>query len=383
MRPLCATFVAPALHRRQPRSANARLSCKRRVLLSPSRAPTRPAGALLARGSETVRAGNDASAAPSRTRDQQPVLLVSDLDNTLVDHTTAVGSDPALAAFRNAWERQLAPRGSTLVYSTGRSLALFAELQRAHRDLPTPDYLVCAVGTLIYDFARVKRTGDVSDATPDEDFARRLSAGYDRAAIERAAQPYVDAGVLRLQPPSEMNAHKVSYNVAVADAARVRNDVVPALRDALQRGTSRAPGADTGLRVKMVLSSDSSGAYLDLLSQCAGKGASLAYLRRRLGVSPEQCVVCGDSGNDIDLFFGDVEDGTGDGERDGAPASDTASIGSGGSGALGIAVANARPELLDAFAADARPEHFVARERCAAGVVDGLRHFGFLPASGA
>lgn len=296
-----------------------------------------------------------------RQRRNLPVLLVSDLDGTLIDHDEPLSpasaapaaphrnerGDAKLVAFEHAWRTQLAPRGSILVYSTGRSLTRFERVQREHRCLPTPHYLISAVGTVIYDFSCVN-SGAAAHAEPDRAYEARLSEQYDRATVERAAQPYLDAGLLRAQPPSEMNAHKVSYDIDTRDAERVRTHVMPALRRALEDDGERRGR----LRVKMVLSSDSKGAYLDILSQHAGKGASLVFLREKLGVPPHRCVVCGDSGNDIDLFLN--------------------------GGECGVAVANARPELLHALEREQRPEHYVAHERCAAGVLDGLRHFGFL-----
>ncbi len=44
------------------------------------------------------------------------VLLVSDLDDTMI------GDDSGSAAFKRFWEREAVPRGSRLVYNTGRAL---------------------------------------------------------------------------------------------------------------------------------------------------------------------------------------------------------------------------------------------------------------------
>lgn len=42
---------------------------------------------------------------------------------------------------------------------------------------------------------------------------------------------------------------------------------------------------------------------IDVLPINAGKGNAAEYLRTKLGVSPEQTIVAGDSGNDADMLF--------------------------------------------------------------------------------
>ena len=63
-----------------------------------------------------------------------------------------VGDDDTTAEFTAVWTRRDAlPPGSTLVYSTGRSLESFAELIASKADvMATPDALICAVGTKVY-----------------------------------------------------------------------------------------------------------------------------------------------------------------------------------------------------------------------------------------
>ncbi len=88
----------------------------------------------------------------------------------------------------------------------------------------------------------------------------------------------------------------------------------------------------------------------DVIPASAGKGAATLHLAEALGVAPDRIVVAGDSGNDLAMF-----EVTG----------------------LGIAVGNARGELLQALQPG---RHIQAKARHAAGVLEGLRHYGVLPA---
>lgn len=77
--------------------------------------------------------------------DKPGILLVSDLDDTLV------GDQEGTKAFLENWRKVFVPAGGRLVYNTGRSLESFQKLHvEQNGDLPLPDVLICSVGTRIY-----------------------------------------------------------------------------------------------------------------------------------------------------------------------------------------------------------------------------------------
>ena len=76
-------------------------------------------------------------------------------------------------------------------------------------------------------------------------------------------------------------------------------------------GRPHAPGKTT---VTGAGNGDVSGAdgclFVDIMPAAAGKGLALTYVRQTLfGMQADECLVAGDSGNDVAMFQGDVERG--------------------------------------------------------------------------
>jgi hydroxymethylpyrimidine pyrophosphatase-like HAD family hydrolase len=88
--------------------------------------------------------------------------------------------------------------------------------------------------------------------------------------------------------------------------------------------------------------------YLDVLPAGVNKGSTLTDLIGCLEVPPERVVTAGDSLNDLAMFK---------------------------TGFQGVMVGNAEPALVNAFPTMKRT--YRARAHGCAGIVEGLRHFGF------
>lgn len=212
-------------------------------------------------------------------------LLATDLDNTLV------GDPAALAAF-NRW---FGPRRHRwrLAYLTGRSLSSAWALV-VSQGLLRPDALVTDVGTMIH-LGRRHPPATRLDYAEDAAYHEELAAQWSGATVQASL---ADQPGLALQPGG-VRPLRVSYwaetpGAAAAAAARI---------------------AALGLPVQAICSS---GRDLDVLPRAAGKGAALRRLVRHWQVAAGQVVVCGDSGNDLDMLT---------------------------AGFPGIVVANAQPEL--------------------------------------
>ena len=230
------------------------------------------------------------------------------------------------------------------------------QLTRVHASQRTtpllaPDTLICSVGTEIY------RRGE-QGGVADEKWSDVLEQGWQRDALLSAA---CCARGLTLQEPSEQRRHKISLRSRVPGGCAGADAAVEDLRTRLDA---------TGAPYDLI---SSSGCLdVDILPRGANKGAALHFILQEqaehalagCGTQPlsqaealracaECTLVAGDSGNDTQLLATEH--------------------------VRAVVVANAQPELL-AWARDAGPSPrvFVATQRCADGVIEAMKHFGFM-----
>lgn len=247
------------------------------------------------------------------------ICIVTDLDNTLVGNVAAT----------QEFNRTVLVLGKAvrLVYATGRSYISALRLKE-QADLLEPDYWITGVGSEIYQGTTIDRT-----------WSDHLSHRWDRSALWTIAkQVCKEFPVLIPQPEDTYNEHKISFYLYGKDTGKV----LEVLRDRI---------AESGLAAQVIYSSNED---LDILPIRCDKGLAMRYVMEKMGFDNTNTLVCGDSGNDIGLFKQHT---------------------------LGVVVGNARSELLEWCLEFGAETVLFARSDCAAGILEGLNHFGVVKSS--
>ena len=267
-------------------------------------------------------------------RDVNARVLATDLDGTL-----AHGSP----ADRRAVIDTLRAAGIRLVYVTGRTPDAAARVVHAH-DLPAPDVLLADVGTSALYGLGPRRVRDVEVALDRgwpgvAEVERRLASveGLTPQGIEapRRASYWIEAVRRRRADGADPFAARPPEDASFDDAsARIATVVADHARRALEP-----------LDVDVLVSAN---VFLDVMPHGVNKGSTLRRVLAALDAREENCIVAGDSLNDLSLFE---------------------------TGLRGIVVGNCEPALLQRVASMNRI--YCASGIGAAGVLEGLRHFGW------
>lgn len=260
-------------------------------------------------------------------------LLASDLDGTLIPPERDEQRLREVAEFVDAVDASV---NLMLAYVTGRHLSLALE-GIAELGLPSPDWFVCDVGTSVY------RSTDAG-FEPDQGYrnAMRTAFGGLSGVDVRAAIGAVEG--LDLQEEEKQGEFKVSYYTqgrpepyvetvqSRLDRANATVNLVP----------SHDPVTDRGL--------------LDVLPAGIAKDYAVRYLHDHSGVDEQRLVYAGDSGNDRAAML---------------------------TGFRVIVVGNADEVLkkdlgIEAVVQGIAEKIYFAKHPYARGVLEGLRHFGFV-----
>lgn len=262
-------------------------------------------------------------------------MLASDLDGTVIPTTDAVAYSTDIIRFASLVRDR---NRFSLAYITGRHL----ELALAGIDqygLPMPDALVCDVGSTIY---WRHNTG----WQPDPVYRLAMLQSWHGLNGNGIAALLDGITGLTVQEEERQKEFKQSYYLP---DMKGRDTVLRQIRDRLKDG---------GIDASVIYSVDPVRqlGLVDVLPLAADKAQSLHFLRQTLGVSEENTVFAGDSGNDLLAFV---------------------------SGCMAIVVANTptavRQEVIRrAAAAGISGRIYLAESSYTRGVIEGCRHFGLL-----
>jgi sucrose-phosphate synthase len=262
--------------------------------------------------------------APVAERLASGTMLVSDIDYTLLDDG-GKGDPRALARLGETLERGRIGFG----LASGRSLELVEAVLRSH-DLPSVDVVISSVGSEIH---YPDRRGGAQRWIADGAYAEHLRHGWQREALVELL-----AG-LDLEPQEHEAQREFKLSYYLSDASRADE-----VRTSVERAITEA-----GLKATVITSH---GRFLDVLPHRASKGQAVRFLAQKWGLDPRHVAVAGDSGNDEEMLRGPYR---------------------------GIVVGNHAPEIAHL---KGRRGIYFARGAFAAGVLEGLEHWGFLAAVG-
>ncbi|MFT4154613.1 HAD-IIB family hydrolase [Parafilimonas sp.] len=239
-------------------------------------------------------------------------FLSFDIDDTLLPVSNHHFS------FVRQWKKITFDEPPLLCYNTGRLIDDTMKLILSRR-LPVPSYIICGVGTAIWDV----KTRKLIKA-----FSQVLEEGWNIDTVNDVMNGLKNG--LKKQADHFQNEYKSSWYL---------HDATPEMLSGIEQALAKK-----GLGVNVVYSSD---IHLDILPKWANKGNALKWLLDFLNIPADETIVAGDSGNDMAMF--QIE------------------------GIKGIVVANAHQELLSQI----KPGrvYFSGKEHDE-GVVDGLLHFG-------
>jgi len=254
--------------------------------------------------------------APGRRLAEVEALLITDIDNTLL------GDDESMARLLEYMHDQRNRIGFGV--ASGRYLDMVVEVLDEYK-IEDLDVVISSVGAEIY-YGR--------ELDPDKGWASHLRNKWRPERVREAleALPF-------LTMQKDLNTQrdfKISYDL---DSDVPSEEALPQIYDALGR---------SGVPHTVIFSH---GVFVDVLPLRASKGKAVRFLSNKWNIPLENIATAGDSGNDVDMLRGRTS---------------------------GIAVGNYAEELDFLRGVDARV--YFAKAEYAAGIIEGLEHYGLLKA---
>ncbi len=210
--------------------------------------------------------------------------LATDLDGTLIPLLDANAQD--LIELKTT----LTEHALKLAFVTGRHFSSASDAIKQY-DLPYPDCIICDVGTSVYE-----RIDDHFERhTGFDDYLSQITQGADTGdarAVVGDAEDWHKAFGLVEQEEEKQSRFKLSFYAEKQAVDSAANHI----RDLLERAS---------LPFSVVSSVDpfTQDGLIDVLPAGVAKGFALSWWRDQRGLSCEEVVYAGDSGNDTAAFL--------------------------------------------------------------------------------
>ncbi len=203
------------------------------------------------------------------------MIIATDLDRTLLPNGDDEYDDTLNVFFDAVKKNKL-----TLAYVSGRNMDLL-EQAIAEFGIETPDFFIGSVGTEIF----VKKNDILIPYEPWSVYLNKNAGKWSRDMfVEKIGEPKS----LSLQEDSVQNEFKLSYYVDEEDAESIVASIKKALSE-FEKDIDVVYSIDPLKKIGLI----------DVLPKIATKVTALAFLRDELGLTDEDVIYAGDSGNDI------------------------------------------------------------------------------------
>jgi len=214
----------------------------------------------------------------------KPLLICTDLDGTLLPN----GASPESVGARTIFANLVSKPEIMLAYVSGRHLELVEQAIREY-ELPKPDWIIADVGSSIY-------RQSLNGWSLLNQWSLHISSSWQGLCASELLGVMPQLSGLIQQPEDRLNIHKLSFfmppsiNQSVLTLAinkcLIRHNICANQIYSIDQNTS------TGL--------------LDILPSLAGKLPAIEFLMREQGLSAEQILYAGDSGNDLSVLSSEL-----------------------------------------------------------------------------
>jgi len=205
------------------------------------------------------------------------ILIATDLDRTLLPNGTEK-DDMSLELFYKEIKKIKSP---ILVYVTGRNLQLFKDAQKEF-PLIQPNYLIGSVGTEIY----IKKDAEMVAYENYKVYLEKEHPNWNRNIIVEGIS---QNETMYLQEDEVQNQFKVSYYTRGINSTK---KTIKTVKSFVKKNKIRAEVIYSFDPIKNI-------GLIDILPLKATKKGALEFLINELGITKEDAIFAGDSGNDL------------------------------------------------------------------------------------